>query len=468
MSSSRSTSPKQLANSVMRRTESSGSGGGGGGTLSNDALYAPLSTYDHDGSTSTSKKKGKGSAQQHSLSLQTSSSLRESTLITFLSNISSSTTHDAHNELYKGMGRGSMSMFGGDGGSSNNNNSATRNLLESKLSNRSLILVGGGVHKVSASNSKGSSGYGGDTSKSESLVSASQKAAATSTGKRVRKRVGGNGIFGSISNKKRKRLLQRIALEKRQQVPKKDEKIGKDCELQIHNESEQKQVSPTLKKNDEPQQKCKTDVKSSERRSKNATTMSGQVGSIIETLNNMWLNYIHQLLLPIKQQYNVTTTVSESSTADTSSSLSLSLSCKQISHLVATGEHVGMAATIIECPSRRHLVNVRCIIVNETKETYQVATIKKSKTRQQLQQQKQSKKNNDKKHNIECEGKLKGGHSSSNQKEKQSHHINWKIVLVPKRGTILHIDIPWNTAADGSSLDGVVSQQRMITVRLET
>ena len=116
----------------MRRTDSSGSGGGGGGTLSNDALYAPLSTYDHDGSTSTSKKKGKGSAQQHSLSLQTSSSLRESTLITFLSNISSSTTHDAHNELYKGMGRGSMSMFGGDGGSSNNNNSVTRHLLESK------------------------------------------------------------------------------------------------------------------------------------------------------------------------------------------------------------------------------------------------------------------------------------------------------------------------------------------------
>ena len=451
--SSRSNSPKPPASGVA----TSAGGGGNGGSLSNDQLYAPLSTYSTDNNVS---KKKSTKQQQHSLSINTSTSLRESSLMTFLTSMSQSlkTSHPSHEyQIYRGIG-GSISKFGM--GDTDRVSASMRGLLESKLSNRSLILVGGGVHKVGSTKVDDSMGNNGS-----GLVSGSHNT-TSSSGKRVRKRVGGNGIFGSISNKKRKKLLNQISLEKQQKQQQQHSK-GKtvdSCELQIH-DGEEKPANPLL--NNEEQSKSgikpeiinKKEVKSN---TINTAQVHEKVGSIVETLHKMWLSYIKQLLSTIKHI----------ATSDSSQMESSQLSVhdyKQISFLLATAEHVGMPATIVECPSRRHLVHCRCVIVNETKETYSIAMIKSKSNK------KQDKKKSDEKQVGASEVSTKAGSDSLKKDANDKSTVNkysytWKTVLVPKHGTVLDIDLPRidDNTVSASNNDGDDEASQSITVRLQT
>jgi len=378
------------------------------------------------------------------------------------------TSHPSHEyQVYRGIG-GSISKFGM--GDTDRVSASMRGLLESKLLNRSLILVGGGVHKVGTLKNDDNMGNG-----SNSLVSgmSTSHAATTTSGKRVRKRVGGNGIFGSISNKKRKKLLNQISLEKQQkqqQLLQSKEKTVDSCELQIH-DGEEKPTNPLLNNEEQSKGGIKPEINKKEVKSNtiNTAQVHEKVGSIVETLHKMWLSYIKQLLSTIKH------TASSDSSQLESSQLSVH-DYKQISFLLATAEHVGMPAIIVECPSRRHLVHCRCVIVNETKETYSIAMIKSKSNK------KQDKKRSDEKQVGVSEVSTKAGRDSqkkdSNDKctanNKPSH--NWKIVLVPKHGTVLDIDLPRiddNTvSASNNDGDDEASRQKRrsdeFTVRLQT
>ncbi|KAL9186864.1 hypothetical protein ACHAXT_010584 [Thalassiosira profunda] len=279
--------------------------GGVGGTLSNDALYAPLSAYaDPSTSTSTStsttppgKKKG-----GHSLALQTSSSLRESSLLAFLTSTAQSlkTAHPQECCIYRSIG-GSISQHGmGDGDRAGG---GIRNVLESKLSNRCLVLVGGGVHThPSASTALRRSG--------EDVGLVGMGAQAAAGGKRARRRAGGNGMFGCISNKKRKKLLRRVREE----------------------QSKNRNGEAALPK------------------SGNASSEDVQqkTSDIIATLHDMWTEYMQQLLK-----------ATSSPPSDADSATSSPEVRRKTAHTLATAEHVGMPATIVDCPSRRHLVHAR-------------------------------------------------------------------------------------------------------------
>ena len=117
------------------------------------------------------------------------------------------------------------------------------------MSNRSLVLFGGGI---------------------QSHVSAPK-------GKRERKRVGGNGIFGSISNKKRKRILNDLR-EKR------SAKQNGDHELNIHDEEVSQQEKPG---------RCK--------KQEQDAAIHAKVGSVVSTMHKMWINYIRQLLASVRE-----------------------------------------------------------------------------------------------------------------------------------------------------------------------
>jgi len=375
------------------------------------------------------------------------------------------TSHPSHEyQVYRGIG-GSISKFGM--GDTDRVSASMRGLLESKLLNRSLILVGGGVHKVGSTakvdDSMGNNGSG-------SLVSGSHNT-TSSSGKRVRKRVGGNGIFGSISNKKRKKLLNQISLDKQQKQLLQSKGTTVDsCKLQIH-DGEEKPTNPLLNNEEQSKSGIKPEINKKEVKSNtiNTAQVHEKVGSIVETLHKMWLSYIKQLLSTIKH------TVRSDSSQLESSQLSVH-DYKQISFLLATAEHVGMPAIIVECPSRRHLVHCRCVIVNETKETYRIAMIKSKSNK------KQDKKKSDEKQVGVSEVSTKAGRDSqkkdSNDKctanNKPSH--NWKIVLVPKHGTVLDIDLPRiddNTVfASNNDGDDEASRQKRrsdeFTVRLQT
>mmetsp|Transcript_1261 Transcript_1261/g.2273 ORF Transcript_1261/g.2273 Transcript_1261/m.2273 type:complete len:409 (+) Transcript_1261:254-1480(+) len=406
--SSRSPTPTPPSSNHKSGSETSG------GTLSKDALYAPLSIY---ATTTPSKTKS-----SHSLSLQTKSTLPS--LITSLTSMSANlkTSHPHEYQLYRGMG-GSIARFGmGDNDRANN---SMRGLLEGKLLNRSLVLVGGGVHSTHTTSASSRS-----VEKNDGVVGLGM-AQVASSGKRERKRVGGNGIFGSVSNKKRKKILR--------QIREKQSKKNVDLDLKIHDgdgevASSAQEEQPKNKKVDDG----------------TPTDTEATVGSIIETLHEMWVNYMHQLLSPIKEANNIATT-----STDDSPSLTLTLEDhKQISIVLATAEHVGMPATIVECPSRRHLTQVRCIVVNETKETWKIAMIIV----------KNKKKDGKPKEKGESEKNVDGKTSSA-----PSSHL-WKIVMVPKRGTVLDVDLPWG-GSFVSKDDSTVPEQlknTYITVRLET
>ena len=153
MSGSRSTSPFPPSSASNK-----GGKGGKSETLSNDALYAPLSFYNGGTSTASStadpnnnnnnniNNNNNKKKSSHSLTLQTSTSLREPALLTFLTSLSANlkTSHPHEYQLYRGLG-GSIAKYG-TGDNDRINPSTARNALEGKLSNRSLVLVGGGVH----------------------------------------------------------------------------------------------------------------------------------------------------------------------------------------------------------------------------------------------------------------------------------------------------------------------------------
>ena len=138
---------------------------------------------------------------------------------------------------------GSIAKFGM--GDTDRGSNAMRGQFESKLLNRSLILVGGGVHKVS-SMTKDTTDTNGGKNDNMSIVSGmgiASRAAATSSGKRERGRVGGNGIFGSISNKKRKKLLKQISVEKKKkQVQQQPKEKNEECQLTIHHDGDVEQI----------------------------------------------------------------------------------------------------------------------------------------------------------------------------------------------------------------------------------
>ena len=310
---------------------------------------------------------------------------------------------------------------------------ATRSILEGKLSNRSLVLVGGGVYNHAAAVTSKSLGRKSEESTAAngmlSLGMAAQvAAAASSSGKRERKRVGGNGVFGSISNKKRKKILRQI-LEKQS---------TRNSELKANDVVVAEEDAASSQEKQSQNEK----VKGKEYQSgATLTDTHVKVGTIIETLHEMWINYMHQLLSPIME-------ANDNSTLATMDSPLLAMeNRKRISLLLTTAEHVGMPATIVDCPSRRHLIRARCMVVNETKETWTVAMIMAGKQNANLAKEKSE--------------KLHKVGSSNNTQKIQSH--SWKIVLVPKRGTVLEVDLQW---PDGSAQIG--TGKSYVTVRLET
>lgn len=355
--SSRSTSPTPSS-------KGGGSESGGVASLSNDALYTPLSsllTDNHpsdDNNNQTQRKK----KSRHSLSLQTSASLRESSLVSFIASMGNNikTSHPQECHVYRGLG-GSIGRYGtGDGGRVDK---AMRNTVENKLSNRSLVLVGGGIHTYTPATTSS----GGDA-KSGGLARSS---------KRKRKRVGGNGVFGCKSHRQRKKVL------------------GKAIE-QI--KSSQSAATPTTHELDD------------------------EVGNIVESLHKMWIDYIQQILSPLIQKKN-------------SAAASIPLETrKEVSTALATSEHVGMAATIVSCPSRRHLASKRCIVLDETMDTLKIAIMKKRPE----------------------EAQKKATETNDGSGAKRAKLYQWKVVLIPKQGTSLDVSVQLSSATD------------KIVVRLET
>ena len=348
---------------------------------------------------------------------------------------------------------GSVAKFGM--GDTDRGSNAMRGQFESKLLNRSLILVGGGVHnKVSSTKDTTTNTTSGGGKNDMSIVSGmgmALRAATTSLGKRERGRVGGNGIFGSISNKKRKKLLTQILVEKKKRSQQQSKEMKEECQsTMMHHDGDVEQIiDKSLQKDTEQsqsEQKSKSDAKLNacnkiQHNTTQAKVQQKEVGSVIETLHKMWLSYIQQLLACIPK-----------SSVDSSATTSLSLEGgKHISHIVATAEHVGMPVSIVECPSRRHLVNARCIIIDETKETYKIAMINKSKHNEQQQMKKE-------KDAKQVNGSVVDNSEKGTKNEENVISHTWIIALVPKRGTVLEINLPWVNNIGRTS----------ITVRLET
>ena len=265
-------------------------------------------------------------------------------------------------------------------------------------------------------------------------------ASTAASGKRQRNRVGGNGTFGSISNKRRKRVLNRISTEKQRQE---SDRERESRELAIHDverksddvssgqEAGQQQQQPRNEKGDSECRNSHVDVATAA-----LDEVREKVGTVIETLHEMWGNYIRQLVSTMRYPIDGTTSLGPAY-LDAARREAISL-------LLAASEHVGMPATIVECPSRRHLIDCRCVVVDETKETWTVATIAKTKSKQNKR--------------VDDDGTSKEVPSKS-----------WRIIMVPKRGTALAVDLPWYDASVSTNKDATASKQKMsiLTVRLE-
>ncbi|KAK1741849.1 hypothetical protein QTG54_007422 [Skeletonema marinoi] len=356
--SSRSTSPTPLS-------KGGGSESGGVASLSNDALYTPLSSLhaDNNHPSNNSNQTQSKKKSRHSLSLQTSASLRESSLVTFLTSMGNNlkTSHPQECHVYRGLG-GSIGRYGtGDGGRVDK---AMRSTMENKLSNRSLVLVGGGIHSYTPATTSS----GGDAKSGGNMARSS---------KRIRKRVGGNGVFGCKSHRQRKKAMNKVTEETR---------------------SRESATTPAAEELDE------------------------KVGNIVETLHQMWINYIQQILSPLKKKSRA-------------AAASISLEArKEIATILATSEHVGMAATIVACPSRRHLGSKRCIVLDETKETFKIAIMK----------------------SRPAQAQKKVTETNAGSGAKSAKPYLWKVVMIPKHGTSLDVSVPWSSGRD------------RIIVRLET
>mmetsp|Transcript_13814 Transcript_13814/g.23468 ORF Transcript_13814/g.23468 Transcript_13814/m.23468 type:complete len:371 (+) Transcript_13814:8-1120(+) len=355
--SSRSTSPTPSS-------KGGGSESGGVASLSNDALYTPLSSLhaDNNHPSNNSNQTQSKKKSRHSLSLQTSASLRESSLVTFLTSMGNNlkTSHPQECHVYRGLG-GSIGRYGtGDGGRVDK---AMRSTMENKLSNRSLVLVGGGIHSYTPATTSS----GGDA-KSGGMARSS---------KRIRKRVGGNGVFGCKSHRQRKKAMKKVMEE---------------------TQSSESATNPTAEELDE------------------------KVGNIVETLHQMWINYIQQILSPLKKKSRA-------------AAASISLEArKEIATILTTSEHVGMTATIVACPSRRHLGSKRCIVLEETKETFKIAIMK----------------------SRPAQAQKKVTETNAGSGAKSAKPYLWKVVMIPKHGTSLDVSVPWSSGRD------------RIIVRLET
>eukprot|EP00984_Skeletonema_dohrnii_P026666 scaffold16037_cov139-Skeletonema_dohrnii-CCMP3373.AAC.3 len=352
--SSRSTSPTPSS-------KGGGSESGGVTSLSNDALYTPLSSLHADNNHPSNNQTQSKKKSRHSLSLQTSASLRESSLVTFLTSMGNNlkTSHPQECHVYRGLG-GSIGRYGtGDGGRVDK---AMRNTMENKLSNRSLVLVGGGIHSYTPATTSS----GGDA-KSGGMARSS---------KRIRKRVGGNGVFGCKSHRQRKKAMKKVMEE---------------------TQSSESAATPTAEELDE------------------------KVGNIVETLHQMWINYMQQILSPLKKKSRAAASISLEAR-------------KEIATILATSEHVGMAATIVACPSRRHLGSKRCIVLDETKETFKIAIMK----------------------SRPAQAPKKVTETNAGSGAKSAKPYQWKVVMIPKHGTSLEVSVPWSSRRD------------QIIVRLET
>jgi hypothetical protein len=363
--SSRATSPTPSS----KAGDGGSSDSGGVTSLSNDALYKPLQSNNTDRTTS-SKNNDDGRSRKkdrHSLSLQTATTLRESSLVSFLASMGNNikTSHPQECHVYRRLG-GSISRYGtGDSGRADK---AMRNNIESKLSNRSLVLVGGGIHTYTNTSSA--------TTKSGDVG----KIGGAFVSKRIRKRVGGTGVFGCKSHRVRKRAMRKMAKTQSSEI---GDKLSTD-------------------------------------------ELDKEVGNVVETLHQMWIKYIEQILSPLQKN---------TAHKEISTNIPLELR-KDIATKVSTSEHIGMPAIIVACPSRRHLVQHRCIVLNETKETYKIAILKSCP--------------------IQVKTKKRDG--KMDEVPKDTKTFRWKVVLLPKHKTALDVSIPWSTS----------STSDLIVVRLET
>lgn len=311
---------------------------------------------------------------------------------------------------------------------------SVRNSLEGKLSNRSLVLVGGGVHTHASSSSgigaldnsgggtgrEGASGVAGNVESGLARLGTSRNVKG---GKRERKRVGGIGVFGCVSNKKRKKVLARM-----QSGAMRCDRDTDGSECNNDKSSVVKDISLPSTSVDE-------------------SKVQEKMTYVIETLHKMWIDYMEQLLSPVieniqfpshfKSPESKTSQASSlAQTADTTVEGKLTLQHRQhISVLLAQAEHVGMPATIVACSSRRHLVPTRCVIVDESKEMWQIARITRISS---------------------CPKRKVGSEQALDDKGKANLDTRWKILHVPKRGSTLEVKIPLGSKGD------------FVTVRMET
>jgi hypothetical protein len=272
-------------------------------------------------------------------------------------------------------------------------------------------------------------------------------------------RMGGNGIFGSISNKRRKRLLSNDTSTgkiKRRMVLSEMQVGGKKCGLEIPRDGvcDSGHVAPERyadrrRLEHEPRIDDESTVKYENSHANIAISsdeeIQTRVGAVIESLHEMWTDYIRRLLISTATN-GETGDVVIAKNRDMASSQhhsNVSNYRRGISHLLARSEHVGMPATIVYCPSRRHLIDTRCVVVDETRETWKVAMM------------------------------VKGGGGRKNDADdkttSKSPTKSWKIVMVPKRGTAMEVDVPLCDAPDSNGRDVTASEPRKnrITIRIE-
>ena len=323
-----------------------------GTSLSKDELYAPLSKSDESAG--------------HSLSLRTS--LRESALITFLSSTSESlkSSNEREFDLYQRIG-GSIAQHGAGAGER-----ANRNALESKLQNRTLILVGGGIQTTGVVNNC--------NNESGCLKSGTAHVNIQSRRKRTR---GRGGIFGSVSNKKRKKLI-RLANVVDDDTGRK--RLAKGvCMAKSYDANIGPDVANDVGLN----------MKGPGRVQSKSGDLKETTKEAIKHINMTWTEYFRKLTASLDDGGKVER---DSSALDNN---------RRLSMMLATSEKIGMAVTIIECPSRQNLVERRGVVVNETVEMWKIAFWNRT----------------------------------SKTEEERHAGSSWAFVRVPKRGTVFRVDV---------------------------
>jgi hypothetical protein len=155
---------------------------------------------------------------------------------------------------------------------------------------------------------------------------ASTSSSSGISSKRVRKRAGGNGIFGCISNKRRKKILKETILAPRGK--KKDEHSDHRDELNIRDGKIQQKL-PIISTQSSPEQQTTTQPSAQEVVQRLSSMdeiiadtggnnmereFQEKVGSVIETIHTMWISYIRALcsfsnLMPSSSKFSTTTTL---------------------------------------------------------------------------------------------------------------------------------------------------------------